>query len=107
MKSGRPAKFGNVRTVVDNISFASKREAKRYGELKLMLRAGLITDLRLQVRHKLAVNGQHICEYVSDFEYLSRTGERVVEDSKGMATPIFLYKQRMMKAIHGIDVVTV
>lgn len=106
--AARQNKFRNVPTVVDNIQFASKREARRYSELKLMERAGLIVALQLQVRYKLDVNKTHICDYVCDYQYINiRSGELVVEDAKGMSTPAFLYKQRLMKAVHGIDVITV
>jgi hypothetical protein len=43
-----PNKYRNIKTIVDGITFASKKEAKRYSELKLLERAGMITDLELQ-----------------------------------------------------------
>lgn len=39
------SKMGNIQTVVDGIKFDSRREARRYAELKLLLRAGIIKDL--------------------------------------------------------------
>lgn len=104
--TGRPSKFGNVRTEVDGINFASKREARRYGELKMLEKRGMISGLKLQVRYKLAVNGHHICDYIADFVFTNLAGETCVHDAKGMVTPLFSFKQKMMKAIHGIDVVT-
>ena len=58
-------KYNARRTVVDGISFASAKEARRYGELKLMERAGQISELKLQVRYKLV----QTVTYVADFEY--------------------------------------
>lgn len=101
-------KYGNVRTVVDCISFASKREATRWQELLLMQRAGAIRDLERQVRFPLKVKDEPICTYVADFQYLERVApakyRRVVEDSKGFATPEFKIKAALMKACLGIEV---
>lgn len=47
------SKYHATRTIVDSITFDSKREAARYAELKLMQRAGLISDLRRQVKYEL------------------------------------------------------
>jgi dsDNA-binding SOS-regulon protein len=63
------SKYGAVRTEVDGISFASKKEARRYSELKLLERAGEIADLQLQPRFPLTVNGVRVCTYVADFQY--------------------------------------
>lgn len=108
MKQGEPGrvkktKYSNQRTVVDGIAFASKAEAKRYGELKLLEKAGEIFDLRLQPRYKLAVNGAHVCTYVADFKYVKR-GKDVdtVEDVKGMRTALYSLKAKLMKACYGI-----
>lgn len=100
----KPSKFGNRKTTVDGITFASGREARRYGTLKLMERAGEITDLKLQPRFPLTVNGKLVATYVGDFEFVTRAGVRVVEDSKGFRTPEFIIKSRLFEAIHGFPV---
>lgn len=99
-------KFRNIRTEVDGISFASKREARRWSELLLMQKAGYITDLDRQKRFPLDVNGMPICLYVADFTY-RRNGSLVVEDAKGVRTPEFKLKAKLMKAVHNIEVVEV
>ena len=101
-----PSKWRNVRTTVDGIQFASQREARRYAELKIELRAGEITDLKLQKRFALRVNGIHVCDYVADFVY-RRKGIRVVEDAKGKATDVYRIKRALMRAIHGVEIVEV
>jgi hypothetical protein len=110
MNAFRPAlagrKYRNVPTEVDGILFASKREARRWSELRLMERAGYITELQRQVRFPLDVNGQPICHYVCDFQY-RRNGELVVEDSKGVRTPEYKLKAKLMKAVHQIQIVEV
>lgn len=97
------SKFGNVRTIVDGRSFASKKEARRYEALKLLERAGEIVGLSLQPRFPLIVNGVKVCTYVGDFRYSER-GKSVIEDSKGFETPEFKIKRNLMLACYGIEV---
>lgn len=96
-------KYRAKRTVVDGVTFASKKEARRYSELKLLLAAGQITNLELQVPFSLDVNDVHICNYLADFQYLEN-GKKITEDVKGMRTREYVLKCRLMKAIHGIDI---
>lgn len=125
-------KLGNRKTVVDGISFDSKREAKRYRELKLLLRAGVISDLELQKRYVLIpaqyeemptgeaykigekkglpkvkrVCVEQSCFYVADFVY-KQNGKTVVEDTKGFQTKDYIIKRKLMLHVHGIKVVEV
>lgn len=100
----RRAKYGNIKTEFDGVLYDSKREAKRAGELALLQRAGQISDLKRQERFALVVNDQPICTYVCDFSYRDHTGQRVIEDSKGFQTPEFKLKAKLMKAVHGVEV---
>lgn len=98
------------------MTFASKREAERAVELALMEKAGKIRDLEFQVRYRILVNGVKICDYVADFRYWEgRIVEiegteglqglsQVVEDSKGYRTKEYKLKRKLMKAVHGIEV---
>jgi len=97
------SKYRNIKTVVDGIKFDSKKEAKRYQELKLLEKAGEITDLELQPRFNLIVNGKKICAYIADFRYTSRD-KTIIEDVKGMRTPIYKLKKKLMKACLDIDI---
>ena len=99
----RRAKYGNKKTIIDGIKFDSKREAQRYGALQLMLKAGLISNLRLQVPYQINVNGMKVCKYVADFVYEDK-GVEIVEDVKGMRTPIYNLKKKLMKAVFGVVV---
>lgn len=96
-------KYRAIRTEVDGIKFASKAEAKRYGVLKMMQMAGEITGLKLQPKFSIVVYGQKVCDYVADFQYV-RHGEAITEDVKGMKTPIYRLKKRLMLAVHGIEI---
>ena len=105
----RRRKYGNQPVEVDGIRFDSKREAARWGILRLMEQAGEIRDLQRQVRFPLEVNGVKVTTYVADFTYRDpklplERGSFVVEDAKGCRTREYLLKRKLMKAIHGVEV---
>lgn len=99
-------KFNAVKTVIDGHTFASKAEAKRYGELKMLEKAGEIDGLVLQPRFPLEVNRVSIGAYVADFSYwtLQRPPGRVIEDVKGMKTPLYRLKKKLVEALYGIEI---
>lgn len=101
-----PSKYRNVRTTVDGITFASRREAARYAELVIELKAGEIEGLVLQKPFSLDVNGIHICDYIADFVY-RRKGKQIVEDAKGKRLELFRIKKALMGAILEIEVMEV
>lgn len=110
------SKYGAEKTTVDGITFASKKEATRYGELRLMEKAGEITGLRVQPRFDLDVIGGFVKDvrvmigaYVGDFQYVERRGGLVVEDVKSPATrtPLYRWKIKHLKAQYGITVTEV
>lgn len=83
----------------DGITFDSSAECKRYGELKLLERGGFIRRLELQPVYAVEVNGKPICKYIADFRYFEG-GERVVEDVKGLQTPEFKLKRKLVEALY-------
>lgn len=102
----KPSKYRNVKTVLDGITFDSKREAIRYALLKLEEKAGRIWGLELQVPYPLRVFGALIATYRADFAYW-RDETRIVEDVKGVRTRDYIMKKKLMKALYGIDIVEV
>lgn len=92
--------------------FDSGLEYKRYLYLLALERNGEIRNLKRQVPYTLIpkqMKGDKVLfrevKYVSDFEYDDvKTGEHVVEDTKGMVLPVFKLKQKMMYFFHGIEV---
>lgn len=98
-------KYGAVAVTVDGHRFPSKAEARRYGELRLLEQAGAIRDLELQPRFPLVVNGARVAVYVADFRYAEVGSRRViVEDVKGVRTPLYRLKKRLVKVLYGVDV---
>ena len=120
----RMNKYQAIKTVVDGIEFDSRKESRRYQELKLMQRAGVIQDLKMQVKYILipaqyetferyGKNGQRLkdgqrllekeCSYIADFVYIEN-GKEIVEDTKGVKTKDYILKRKMMLWIHGIRI---
>lgn len=122
----RESKYLNKKIEVNGIEFASKKEARRYQELLLLLNTGEITDLRLQVPYELipaqkepptigSKGGvrpgktiERACMYVADFVYKDKEGREIVEDVKGYkmggAYSLFKIKKKLMLWRFGISV---
>ena len=100
------SKYRNEPTEVDGHRFASLAEARRYMDLKRLQDAGEISQLRLQPRYPIVINGIPVCVYVADFSYIGSTGI-VVEDVKGVRTAVYRLKNKLMRAVHGIDITEV
>ncbi len=123
-------KYNNRKIIVDGITFDSKKEAKRYKELKMLERSGIIHDLKRQVKYVLIpaqyepsgevyTKGkekgkpkkgkltERECAYYADFVYY-RNDEIIVEDVKGYkkggAYNIFSIKRKLMLYVYGIKV---
>ena len=100
-------KYHNKRTTVDGITFDSKKEARRYAELKMLEKGGAISQLVLQPRFELQEsfkkNGKTYrkIEYVADFMY--RDNEKnvtIVEDVKGVKTDVYKLKRKMFEKVY-------
>lgn len=104
----RARKFRNIPTTLGGHSFASKVEARRYGELLLLEKAGAVSNIKVHPRFPLIVNGIDMGNYEADFSYLEKSA-LVVEDVKSPATktPLYRLKKKLMKALHHINVVEV
>ncbi len=104
-------KYHNIKTKLDGIVFDSRKEARRFPELKLMEKAGLISNLQRQVRIELIPaqkdeNGKVIerrVDYIADFVY-QQNGQTVYEDTKGKRTPDYIIKRKLMLWVKGIRI---
>lgn len=105
-------KYANEPTVFDGIRFDSKAEARRWGDLQLLLRAGVIRDLQRQVRYVLVPKQarpsggvEREKAYVADFQYTdAKTGRTVVEDVKGAEPAVWGLKRALMLQVHGVEI---
>lgn len=104
------AKYHNRKVTRDGETFDSVKEYRRFCELRLLERAGAVTDLRRQVKFELIpaqrIDGKVVeraCGYVADFVYVEN-GQQVVEDTKGMRTQEYRLKRKLMLWVHGIRI---
>lgn len=124
----KPNKYHNKKYTYLGIKFDSLKECRRYSELRLLEQSGKIKDLELQKAYELIpaqyeestevyTKGLHKGEpkpgrlleravvYRADFVYTDcETGKQVVEDTKGMRTPEYILKRKMMLYIHHIKI---
>lgn len=115
-------KYKNKKVEVDGVLFDSKKEARRYTELKLLEKAGKIRELELQKVFELipsqrepdtiGKNGgvhkgkviERAVVYKADFAYFDADGKYVVEDTKGFRTTEYVIKRKLMLYLHGIRI---
>ncbi len=93
-------KYRNERTVIDGISFASKKEAKRYKELMYARLSGDCLWFLRQTPFHLAGG----VKYISDFIVFWRDGSITIEDVKGIKTPVYLLKKKQVEATYPITI---
>lgn len=88
-------------------TFDSKFELSCWKELKLLEKAGKISDLKRQVKYELKVNNQLVCRIYPDFEF-TLNGNIVTADAKSAGTQgqIFQIKRKLFKALHDREIVT-
>jgi hypothetical protein len=97
---GKPAKYHNVKTVLDGMTFDSKAEARRYAELALLKKAGELTTVGCQPSFVVAQG----IRYIPDFICVDKAGKVWVEDVKGMETQAFKLKKKLFEAAYpGIE----
>lgn len=108
------SKYGAKKVVTPEGVFDSRKEYRRWCELKLLERAGKIRDLSRQVKYVL-IPAQHEdqykkllereCSYKADFVYVdTETGKEVVEDTKGVRTAEYKIKRKLMLFKYGIQI---
>lgn len=99
--SFKRSKYNATKTVIDGITFDSKKEAARWVELKQREAAGEISSLARQVKFPFAVDRVKICSYVCDFVYYDlKEKKRIHEDVKGFRTPVYKLKLKMLHAFY-------
>jgi len=97
-------KYRNKKTVIEGIKFDSKLESKRYQELKILERQGIIKNLQLQPTFELlptfkkANKTYRKTTYIADFSYWdNEQGKYIVEDVKGFRTDVYKLKKKLFE----------
>lgn len=105
VKKAKPRKYRNKPTVVDNITFHSKKEANHYLTLKRLLKSGHISELELQPQYLITHAGKRICKVILDFRYRDkRTGQVIHQDVKGKDNQLSKLKRKLLEAQFGFTV---
>lgn len=105
----KPSKYKNRKTIVNGITFDSKKEAMRYLALRSLESDGKIEGLQRQQKFILAppvsLGGRKkpALSYIADFIY-HKDGKMVVEDVKGFRTAAYRVKRHLMASVHNIDI---
>lgn len=102
--SGKPRKYRNIPTMVGDIKFDSRLEARWWLVLRDREQKGEISNLRRQVPYDLQVNGHKVCKVIIDFCWLDKTGMPHAADSKGIITREASIKFKLFRALMGIPV---
>lgn len=127
-------KYYSKKISADGMIFDSKKEYKRWNELRMLEKSGRIRDLKRQVKFVLipaqrepdirgpkgGIKPGRLLErevaYIADFTYVENlpfadeadtgvlTGVLVVEDTKGIRTKDYIIKRKLMLYIHGIRI---
>ena len=126
---GKRSKYGNKKVVHDGMTFDSKKEKARYEVLKLAEQAGVIQELRRQVKFELvpAIREEYeeklktktrtktrtiqkAITYTADFQYYHvERDEWVVEDIKSSPKQAsldkcFLLKEKLFRWKYGYNI---
>ena len=94
-------KYSAVPTETDGIKFSSKKEARYYQQLKLRQQAGEVVMFLRQVPFHLPGGVKYVCDFV---EFLA-SGEVAVIDVKGLKTPMYVAKSKMVEALYPVTIV--
>ena len=105
------SKYRSRKITIDNQTFDSMKEFGRWKDLQRLLGAGVITDLKRQVKFELIPSQKNeygkVIErpvtYVADFVY-TKNGKQIVEDVKGFKTKEYVIKRKLMLYVHGIRI---
>lgn len=98
------SKYRAIKTVVDGIKFDSKRESQYYQIYKHKEMAGEIKNLQLQVKYPFIYNNKTMFKYIADFVYTDREGKEHIIDVKGVVTPVFRLKKKLIEEQYGIEI---
>lgn len=101
---GKMNKYHNIKTTVDGITFDSKAEARYYGIYKRFQEWGKISNLQRQIPYIFKIDGKKIFTYKADFQYTDKEGKEHVIDVKGVETPVFRLKKKLIEAQYGIEI---
>ena len=101
-------KYNAKKVKIDGITFDSKLEGARYNHLKELESMGFISDIEIHPPFPCVVNDKKVCLYKADFRYKNSEGAMIVEDTKGIETPMFRLKKKLVEALYpGTEILVI
>jgi hypothetical protein len=97
------SKYKSIKTTINGITFASKREARYYQIYSRLQEVGQIKNLQIQTSIPFILNGKKIFAYKPDFEFDDENGHHIV-DVKGIETPVFRLKKKLIEEEYNIEI---
>ena len=107
-------KYNNRKVELNGFTFDSQKEARRYRDLQLLERTGVIQELKTQVAFVLAdsvkfeneARRKPAVKYIADFTYIEND-KLIIEDVKSAITrkdKVYRLKKHFMKSVHGLEI---
>ena len=96
-------KFRAIPTELDGIKFASRKEARRYRELRLLEKSGELLFFLRQVPFHLPANVKYVCDFLCFWKDETVT----IEDVKGIKTPLYILKKKQVEATYPVSITEV
>jgi hypothetical protein len=97
-------KYNNAKTEYNGMKFDSRKEAKYAFELDMRKRANEIAGYVCQLPMPIIMNGVQVAKYIADFEVIYLDGRKEIVDVKGMKTPMYRLKKKLIEAQYGIKI---
>ena len=108
------SKYNAKKTIIDGIKFDSKKEGAYYLKLKQLEKAGMITDLKLQVPFQWVETHSNLDQaihfkrkYIADFTCIDYNKDLCIIDVKGYKTEVYKKKKKIVEKIFNIIITEV
>lgn len=99
----KKSKYNASRVAIDGVTFHSKKEGRRYKELLILQKAGVISDLVLQPKFPFVMGNKKMFTYIADFMYKCQ-GKEVIEDVKGVRTDVYRLKKKIIEQQFKVEI---
>lgn len=96
-------KYHAIKTIVDGITFSSKKEARYYSDLQLARKSGQLLFFLRQVPFHLPGGVTYRCDFLEFW----KGGEIRFVDVKGFKTKEYIMKKKMTEALYPVNILEV
>lgn len=99
-------KFLAKKTIIDGITFDSKKEAQYYLIYKHKEQAGMIKNLNRQVDYPFKINNKTMFKYKADFTFEDENGFHIIDVKSSMTSklPVYRLKKKIIEEYYQIKI---